>query len=96
MHWRRAGGNRVKKLVVGLSIGALLGTLVGALLPWGEKYDTGRCHGKLDGLGEALGAVRAEFGEVDSSAASKALFHCKTSSAVVVVVDGVKTIRAVP
>jgi hypothetical protein len=79
-----------------LLLGLLIGFAVGVTVARFGKYELGQYMGRLGGLGEAMEAVREEFGEVESGASEKSLFHLKTSSAVVVTVRGVKTIRVVP
>ena len=83
----------------GFSGGLILGLiLAGGLAISYVHYKTEheRYMGRIDGLGEAMEALRDEFGEVESAKAGKGLFNLKTSSACVVVVGGVKTVRVVP
>jgi len=61
-----------------------------------DDFALGRYMGQLDGRGEAIEAIKTEFGQVPWSPACKSLFSLKTSVAVAVTVDGIRTIRVVP
>lgn len=60
-----------------------------------EQQAVGRKQGELDGIAQAVKMLRDEFGTIDS-AAGRPLFSLKTSSVVVIEVDGVRTVRVVP
>jgi hypothetical protein len=82
----------MRKLLLGIAIGTALGATVSHF----GKYTFGHYMGRLDGLSEAVNAIHDEFGEISSQSRGKALFGLKTSTVVVVEVDGVKTVRVIP
>ena len=76
--------------------GAIVAAMVAIVLPriLEEKYEHGRAMGLLDGRQEALRAIEQAFGEeLGDGRAEAELFSVKTSRAVAVVIDGVKTVR---
>jgi hypothetical protein len=79
-------------ILVALAVGWVVGSKVYRI----DLYDCGRHHGRLDGLGEAMEAIRAEFGQIPGSHEGRGLFSLKTSEARAVTIEGVKTLRVVP
>ena len=58
-----------------------------------EKFDLGRYHGRLDGLGQAAQAIEREFGRHVGAGPLDVVFDIKDESVVALVVDGVRTVR---
>lgn len=78
------------------AIGAALITVAVSQSMFDEKYELGLNHGRLTGLATAMQVLETEFGVANDRQAVGHLFSVKTSSAIVVLVDGVKTVRVVP
>lgn len=87
----------MSRFLSGFLVGAILSGLVVGVVGFGsDRLAHARRMGRIDGLHEAVRAIESEFGNLDQRPASATLFSVKTSDAVAVVVDGVKTIRVVP
>ncbi len=90
----------MRRFLTGFVVGgAITGVAVAGLAQAGfgvGELAHARRMGQLDGVQRAMQAIDEEFGRVESDAEFTPLFSLKTSVAVSLEVDGVKTIRVVP